>query len=115
MRYPILFAWMSTKGLKGTRSKAHSGYKTTFGQCSTDYQEYCREHDIQAHRARMPLGLASFFIKFLKEPGDLVLDPFAGSNTTGAAAECLGRRWLAIEPTVGYIEGSRGRFPNLVR
>ena len=40
----------------------------------------------------------------------LVLDPFAGSNTTGAAAEDLGRRWFSIEPTEPYAEGSRGRF-----
>jgi site-specific DNA-methyltransferase (cytosine-N4-specific) len=58
----------------------------------------------------MAPGLAEFFIKFLTRPGDLVVDPFAGSNTTGAAAECLGRRWLAIEPENEYIEGSVGRF-----
>jgi len=40
----------------------------------------------------------------------LVLDPFAGSNTTGAAAEKLGRRWIAIEPQDNYISGSLGRF-----
>jgi site-specific DNA-methyltransferase (cytosine-N4-specific) len=58
----------------------------------------------------MPIGLPSFFIKFLTERRDLVLDPFAGSNTTGAAAEQLGRRWLAIEPTFSYVRGSWGRF-----
>ena len=58
----------------------------------------------------MPSGLAEFFIKFLTKPKKLVLDPFAGSNTTGAVAENLGRRWLAIEPNESYLEGSRGRF-----
>ena len=53
------------------------------------YQEYCREHDLQPHPARMPLGLAEFFIKFLTKPNMLVLDPFGGSNTTGAAARSL--------------------------
>ena len=57
------------------------------------------------------MGLAEFFIKFLTEPGMLVLDPFAGSNTTGAAAEALGRRWFSIEPTEDYVQGSKGRFP----
>ncbi len=47
----------------------------------------CREEGIIPHPARMPLGLAAFFIEFLTNPGDLVLDPFAGSNTTGFAAE----------------------------
>lgn len=77
---------------------------------SDPYQDYCRKHQLISHPARMPLGLAEFFIKFLTEPGDLVLDPFAGSNTTGAAAEQLERRWIAIEPQEDYIRGSVGRF-----
>ena len=77
---------------------------------SDPYQQYCRKHGLPPHPARMPLGLAEFFIRFLTEPQDLVLDPFAGSNTTGAAAEQLGRRWLAIEPREDYIRGSYGRF-----
>jgi site-specific DNA-methyltransferase (cytosine-N4-specific) len=58
----------------------------------------------------MPIGLAGFFIQFLTDENDLVLDPFAGSNTTGQAAEALGRRWIAVEPNADYIEGSKGRF-----
>jgi len=58
----------------------------------------------------MPTALPEFFINFLTEPGDLVLDPFGGSNTTGAAADMLGRNWVAIEPTPNYIQGSLGRF-----
>ena len=74
------------------------------------YQKYCRAHNLPFHPARMPTELAEFFIKFLTDPRDLVLDPFAGSNTTGAAAEKLKRRWIAIEPNKDYILGSRGRF-----
>ena len=80
-------------------------------QAHSDYLAYCRAHKLQPHPARMPPGLADFFIKFLTTPDMLVLDPFAGSNTTGAAAESLGRRWFSIEPTESYVEGSRGRFP----
>jgi DNA modification methylase len=58
----------------------------------------------------MQRRIAEFFIEFLTDPGDVVLDPFAGSNTTGAAAEGLERRWLAIEPQREYILGSQGRF-----
>jgi site-specific DNA-methyltransferase (cytosine-N4-specific) len=76
------------------------------------YQDFCREHGFQPHPARMARGIAEFFIDFLTDPKDLVLDPFAGSNTTGAVAEALGRRWLAIEPRREYILGSQGRFPN---
>ena len=77
------------------------------------YQDYCREHDIMPHPARMPAGLAEFFIEFLTDPGDIVLDPFAGSNLTGGVAERLGRRWVAVEPIEEYIDGSRGRFEAL--
>lgn len=81
------------------------------------YQAYCREHGLVAHPARMQLDLPEFFIKFLSEPGDLVMDPFAGSNTTGAVAEQLGRKWISIEVQEKYITGSQGWFhqqrPNL--
>jgi len=54
--------------------------------------------------------LVGFFVQFLTEPGDLVVDPFAGSNTTGAVAEALGRRWFCVEADEGYAAGSHGRF-----
>ena len=76
------------------------------------YQRYCKANNLQLHPARMPIDLAKFFIRFLTEPGDIVLDPFGGSNTTGAAAEVLERYWISIEATQDYIEGSRGRFGN---
>ena len=79
-------------------------------QSSSDYLNYCRTWKLPPHPARMPIGLAEFFIKFLTKPRGLVLDPFAGSNTTGSAAEKLGRRWLSIEPNKSYLEGSLGRF-----
>jgi site-specific DNA-methyltransferase (cytosine-N4-specific) len=60
----------------------------------------------------MPPGLAEFFVAFLTEPGDLVFDPFGGSNVTGAAAEKLQRRWITVEPDTDYVLGSLGRFGN---
>jgi DNA modification methylase len=78
---------------------------------SNDYfSRQCREQSIKPHPARMPVGLASFFIQFLTDSGDLVLDPFAGSNTTGYAAEKLGRRWLAIEANKDYAAQSEIRL-----
>jgi DNA modification methylase len=74
------------------------------------YQRYCRENGLDAHPARFPSDVPEFFVKFLTSPGDLVLDPFAGSNTTGAVAEAEGRRWLAFEKNKNYLKGSRGRF-----
>lgn len=77
---------------------------------SENYQMYCREKGLPLHPARMPSKLAEFFIKFLTDKNDIVLDPFAGSNTTGAAAQTLGRKWVSVEPQQGYIKGSKARF-----
>ncbi len=75
-----------------------------------NYREYCAQKKLVSHPARMQSSLSAFFIQFLTQKDDLVLDPFAGSNTTGAVAEDLGRRWIGIEAEVAYIDGSRGRF-----
>ncbi len=75
-----------------------------------DYFRRCRDAGLPIHPARFPLPLPEFFIRFLTSPGQLVVDPFAGSNTTGFAAEQLQRRWLSIEINEDYVEGSRLRF-----
>jgi DNA modification methylase len=77
------------------------------------YSVACQQAGIQPHPARMPPGLASFFIEFLTEPGDLVLDPFAGSNTTGAVAASLGRKWFAIDAEAKYAEHSAIRLSSI--
>ncbi|MFN9630243.1 MAG: DNA-methyltransferase [Cyanobacteriota bacterium] len=74
------------------------------------YTMRCKEAGIKIHPARFPSSLPEFFIKLLTDPGDLVLDPFAGSNTTGAVAEKMGMRWVAIELLEGYLAASRFRF-----
>lgn len=74
------------------------------------YIKYCKKHSLLLHPARMPRELPDFFIKFLTNEGDLVLDPFAGSNTTGEIAQLLSRKWLSVEVNEVYVEGSKGRF-----
>jgi site-specific DNA-methyltransferase (cytosine-N4-specific) len=74
------------------------------------YMKKCKELGIKPHPARFPKDFADFFIKFATDEGDLVLDPFAGSNTTGYAAEKLERRWIAMEINEPYLEGSKIRF-----
>jgi hypothetical protein len=65
---------------------------------------------VKPHPARFPEKLPTFFIEFLTDPGDTVLDIFAGSNTTGSAAEKLDRRWLAFEKDHPYLAASVFRF-----
>ena len=74
------------------------------------YTIQCKEFGLKVHPARFPPALPRFFGQLLTDEGDLILDPFAGSNTTGAVAETLRRRWLAIERVEEYLEGSRFRF-----
>ena len=75
------------------------------------YTTSCKESGLKVHPARYPKALPEFFLKMLTDEGDLVVDPFAGSNTTGAVAEALRRRWIAFESVEEYLEGSRFRFP----
>jgi site-specific DNA-methyltransferase (cytosine-N4-specific) len=77
---------------------------------SDEYFRRCRAAGLPIHPARFPNGVPEFFIRFLTDPGQLVVDPFAGSNVTGCEAEKLGRQWLGIELNADYVAGSRLRF-----
>ncbi len=74
------------------------------------YLRYCKELKIPGHPARFPAKLPEFFIKFLTQEKDLVLDIFAGSNTTGWMAEQLDRKWLSFESDHKYLATSVLRF-----
>lgn len=83
---------------------------------SNDYfLKTCRQRGIIPHPARMSGGLVNFFIQFLTYEGDLVVDPFSGSNTTGYCAEKLNRKWVSFEVKEDYIKQAIIRFsePNL--
>jgi len=81
-------------------------------ESNSSYIRACAAAGIKPHPARFPAALPEFFVKFLTDPGAVVLDPFAGSNTTGAVAEQLGRRWLSFEIESSYVRASRLRFPD---
>jgi site-specific DNA-methyltransferase (cytosine-N4-specific) len=74
------------------------------------YTVRCKEAGIKIHPARFPYSLPEFFIKMLTDESDLVVDPFAGSNTTGAVCEKLNRNWIAIENVEEYLTASKFRF-----
>lgn len=74
------------------------------------YMKACRANNIVPHPARMNQGIVSFFINFLTDEEDLVFDPFAGSNTTGATAEKLKRKWLTMEIDPEFADQSMYRF-----
>jgi DNA modification methylase len=74
------------------------------------YLSGCKAVGLKGHPARFPAKLPEFFIRMLTEPGDLVVDIFAGSNTTGQVAEMEGRRWMAFEARPDYVGASAFRF-----
>lgn len=86
-----------------------------FGNNSANdpYTLRCKEAGIKIHPARFPAILPEFFIKFLTDVNDIVVDPFAGSNTTGMVAEALERRHLAFELDESYLEASKFRFDSV--
>ncbi|MCC6254299.1 MAG: site-specific DNA-methyltransferase [Ignavibacteriaceae bacterium] len=81
-------------------------------ESNSQYLRLCKEYEVKSHPARFPSKLPEFFIKFLTEPSDLVLDIFAGSNTTGWVAEQFYRNWLAFDNNHTYLASSVFRFLN---
>ena len=77
------------------------------------YARGCNSAGLKRHPARFPAALPEFYIKMLTDELDVVLDPFAGSNTTGAVAEKLGRQWIAVDLVESYLEGSKYRFDDV--
>ncbi len=74
------------------------------------YHKYCKTHNIKSHSARFPSLLPEYFIRFLTNKSDLIVDPFAGSCTTGEVAERLGRRWVCVDDIEEHLKGAVGRF-----
>lgn len=115
------------RGLKQTKRPSGHAIKETFCQdkggsipgnliqcgnneSNSDYIRRSKQQGRKIHPARFPAELPQFFVSFLTEEGDLVVDPFAGSNTTGAVAEALKRRWIAVELNPEYAVNSQLRF-----
>jgi hypothetical protein len=96
--------------LAGEEVRLPNVFKLSNTDSNSYFMRRCRELKIVPHPARMQVGLAAFFIELLTDPGDLVLDPFAGSNTTGYTAQLLGRRWIGIDMEEAYAQQSQIRL-----
>lgn len=79
-------------------------------ESNSAYIKNCKTAGSKVHPARFPAELPRFFIEFLTKEGDIVLDPFAGSNTTGQVAESLHRKWVGVELREDYAVQSKLRF-----
>ncbi len=69
----------------------------------------------KAHPTQKPEGLLHRVLLATSRPGDVVLDPFAGTGTTCAAARRLGRRFIGIERDDDYVKAARARIAEVTR
>ncbi len=70
------------------------------------YRQHANDLGLPVHGAMQPTSIPDFFIRFLTEPGDLVVDNFSGTTRVGLAAERLGRRWIVTEWVLEYLRGA---------
>src|SRR5437588_10323280 len=68
------------------------------------------EGGAKAHPTQKPEALLYRVLLACTHPGDVVLDPFFGTGTTGAVARRLGRRWIGIERESRYVRVARERI-----
>jgi modification methylase len=79
-------------------------------------KERLREDNGQkAHPTQKPESLLYRVITASSNPGDVILDPFFGTGTTGAVAKRLHRHWIGIERHPHYVELARQRITNLLQ
>jgi len=75
--------------------------------------ERIKENGQKAHSTQKPEALLYRVILSSSNPGDIVLDPFFGTGTTGAVAKKLGRHYIGIEREPAYIEIARRRLESV--
>lgn len=72
----------------------------------------CNKYDADraGHDTQKPLALMLELVSLFTDPGEIILDPFAGSGTTGVACLRLGRRFIGIEKDAAYAETATQRL-----
>ncbi|WP_294355258.1 site-specific DNA-methyltransferase [uncultured Sphingomonas sp.] len=73
-------------------------------------QERLKKGGVKVHPTQKPEALLYRILLASTKPGDVVLDPFFGTGTTGAVARRLGRRWIGIERELGYVDAAMERI-----
>ncbi|HWU72086.1 MAG TPA: site-specific DNA-methyltransferase [Sphingomonas sp.] len=73
-------------------------------------QERLKKGGVKVHPTQKPEALLYRILLACSKPGDVVLDPFFGTGTTGAVAKRLGRHWIGIEREPVYIEAAEERI-----
>ena len=68
------------------------------------------ENGSKAHPTQKPEALLYRILLACTKPGDVILDPFFGTGTTGAVARRLGRRWIGVEREPSYVKVAKERI-----
>ena len=85
----------------------------TFALCTGD-ERLKDENGAKAHPTQKPEALLHRVLMASTKPGDVVLDPFFGTGTTGAVAKRLGRGFVGIERETAYIDVARRRIDAVI-
>lgn len=72
-----------------------------------------KTNGVKAHSTQKPEGLLYRVIMASSNPGDVILDPFFGTGTTGAVAKKLGRNWIGIERDKKYVKIAQKRIDSV--
>lgn len=110
--------WMSGWEIVGMWQKPEGKliYNYQLGQ-HPDYIKtpICMGNERLDHPTQKPEAVVKPFIEYWSNPGDIVLDPFAGVGTTAAVCKRLNRRWICIEINKKYCEMARRRLDKVER
>ncbi len=92
-----LFAWLRDIGetIDGVLYKKNK--LGTYWDATSSINNLTKEGGVQFPNGKKPESLVNKIIQMCTKPGDFVLDSFAGSGTTGAVAQKMGRRWIMVE------------------
>lgn len=98
------------KNMSGDGSRTEKHFKVNSTKVKENVWDIAVAQNKTEHPAVFPYSLAEMHIKSWSSEGDLVLDPFMGSGTTGMAALDNGRRFIGIEIVPDYVELSKKRI-----
>lgn len=79
----------------------------------TNVLHLASESGNKKHSAAFPVSLPRFFVRLFTKKGDIVLDPFVGSGTSGVAALEEGRDFIGVDMMPEYVQEAKERLENL--
>ena len=101
------FNYQAMKGLNEEKQMRSDWWLLSL---ATGFERLKDEHGRKTHSTQKPESLLYRVILSSSNPGDVILDPFFGSGTTGAISKRLHRNWIGIERETKYIKAAKKRI-----